>query len=107
MVEAPARAKVEFLFPDGEGGQVKLVDQSWNEEVLAPNTCFENIGVKQVESIRPKYFMEAILQGPQETPGGSFIPGAFCYAYSYNKIDIGFFYEPYGKCEMRVSTMNA
>ena len=104
MVEAPARAKVEFLYPDGEGQQIKLVDQSWNERVLAPKDCFQNRGVKKVPSNRPKYFMEAILQGTQETSGGSFVPGGFCYAYSYNKINIRFFYEPYGECEMRVST---
>ena len=103
MVEAPARAKVEFVYPNGDGTQTKIVDQSWNEQVLSPKNCFENVGVKQVESRRPKYFMEAILQGPQETAGGTFIPGAFCYAYSYNKIDIGFMYPPLGKCEMRVS----
>ena len=104
MVEAPARAKVEFLYPDNEA-QVKLVDESWNEQSLAPKQCFENIGVKQVQSNRPKYFMEAILQGGQETPTGKFVPGAFCYAYSYNKINIGFVYPPYGQCKMRVSLL--
>ena len=106
-VQAPTRAKVEFLYPQAYGTQVNIIDQSWNDQVLAPKNCFENIGTKEVDSRYPKYFMEAILQGPQETSEGAFIPGAFCYAYSYNKIDIGFTYPTYGSCQMRVSAIES
>ena len=107
MVAEPRRAKLEFLYPVVTAAtktQVKIVDASYNGQLLAPKDCFEETGFKTLTTNKPKHFMMAILQGPQETQGGTFIPGGYCYAYSYNKIDFKFIYPSLGECEMSVST---
>ena len=83
LVQSNQPAKVEFFYPiNGTNSKKFLVDESYNGQVLNPGECREEIGTTTVSTSRAKYYMKAILQGPQNKNGNEVHKG-FCFAYSF------------------------
>ena len=103
LVQAPKPAKTEFFYPvAGTDTKIFIVDESYNGHLLSPGECREEIATTAVSTRRAKYFMKAILQGPQKTASGAPVNDSFCYAYSFNKIDFKYDYG-LGECKVEVS----
>ena len=105
LSELPKKVKTEFWYPiRGTGQKNFFVDKSFNNQLLGPGECVRAIGRKRVSTSRAKHFMRTILQGSQRPPLlDRPIPGAFCYAFTFNKIDFKYDYG-LGECLVNVSS---
>lgn len=97
------KVQTRFYYPTGES-QTNVSLESFKGQDLPYGQCLGSERNVVLPSNNVKSFMDAILQGGQATTSGTFIPGAFCYAYTFHRIDIGMFYPTLGECKMSTST---
>ena len=100
---ADKKVETRFYHPTGDS-QTNVSFESFKGEDLPNGQCLGSERDVVLSSRNVKAFMEAFLQGGQATTSGQFISGAFCYAYTFHRIDIGMFYPSLGECQMSVST---